>query len=517
MIVLAFKWLAKWLAPVLSGALFTLSLAPFDLWPAAVVSAGLLAWLLHTDSGHSAALTGWLYGAGFFLAGSSWVYVSINVYGHAPPPLAALLTLIFCLGLATLFSLQAWLYRRYFLDKSLQINGLWLIPTLAFPALWVMFEWLRSWLLTGFPWLYAGYASLDTVMAGWAPVIGVYGLSFLLAAMGGGTVGLAQARPEERRGPIAAVIILCLLGVGGTWLSDIEWTEPTGAPLSVALYQPNIPLEEKWDRRYFRDILWRYQNTSGPLYQNHDLVLWPESALPAFRHSLTDYLARADRDAASAKTTLVTGIPIRTDEGRHNSIIALGTGAGEYHKQKLVPFGEYVPLERWLRGLITFFNLPMSHFIPGPDVQPVLTAGDLRIAPFICYEVVYPDFVTRGAKDSNLLITVSNDSWFGNSIGPLQHLQMARFRALETARPMLRGTNNGVTAIIDWRGNITEQGPQFAEVVVEGSIQPRAGSTPIMAWGSLPLLLVCALLLVGFKQPFVRFQGPAKHRTGAAD
>ncbi len=208
-----------------------------------------------------------------------------------------------------------------------------------------------------------------------------------------------------------------------------------------------------------------------------------------------------------ADTTLITGIPFRPEgqQRYHNSIMALGSGEGVYLKQRLVPFGEYVPLEEQLRGLISFFDLPMSAFSPGPADQPPLRAGAFRIAPFICYEVVYPDLVASGARNADLLITISNDSWFGNSIGPLQHLQMAQMRALENGRYMIRGTNNGISAIIDHRGRITARTGQFVEESLSGKVEVMLGETPFSSFGSRPIivgsgvaLLLMWLMYLGF-------------------
>jgi apolipoprotein N-acyltransferase len=178
--------------------------------------------------------------------------------------------------------------------------------------------------------------------------------------------------------------------------------------------------------------------------------------------------------------------------------MALGQGSGVHHKQKLVPFGEYVPLEQWLRGVIAFFDLPMSSFVPGADATPRLKANNHVIAPFICYEIVYPDFVLNGARDASIIVTVSNDSWFGRSIGPLQHLQMAQYRALETGKPVIRGTNNGVSAIINEKGDLISQSEQFQEEVLLGTIQPYRGETPLTVFApfipwSLAALFLAAL------------------------
>ena len=483
------KALASLLVPIISGALFVPGLAPMSAWPSTLLSIAALLYLMHRKSQQSAFLIGWLYGVGLFGAGVSWVYVSIQVHGQAPPLLAGTLTALFCLGLATLAGLQMSLYRRCSRGRKTP-------SPLLFAAIWVLFEWLRSWLFTGFPWLYAGYIALDTPAAGWAPVVGVYGLSFLIAGLSAAIGSLALNTASELRKRGAEVSIWVIIILTGMPLSAVSWTQDRSAPLTVAIYQPNIPLEKKWDRRYFRAIQQQYTDNSRPYFKNTDLVLWPESALPTYKDRIEDYLSLVSTEATETGTTLITGIPTRDAQGGYNSIVALGLGAGEYRKQKLVPFGEYVPFEENLRGLIQFFDLPMSNFIPGPNVPPILSAGPVKVASFICYEIVYPGFVWQGARDAALLVTVSNDSWFGHSIGPLQHLQMARFRALETGRPLLRGTNNGVSAIIDHKGDLLVATPQFEEVVITGEVQPKTGLTPLMWLGSTPILAFCGLLIV---------------------
>ncbi|KAA1189975.1 apolipoprotein N-acyltransferase [Pseudohalioglobus sediminis] len=485
------------LAPF-SGSLVTLSLAPFDLWPLGILSCALLAWLLSTCQARAAFWRGWLYGLGMFGSGVSWVYVSIHVHGYAPVPLAALLTLLFCAGLALFPALFAWCYVR--LVRALPGGML-----AGFPVLWVLAEWLRSWVLTGFPWLLLGYAHIDTWIAGWAPVVGVFGLSFICALSGS---CLFLAWRSRRAVAIATYAVIAgLLWAGGGILKPIQWVAPASeTPLSVAIYQPNIPQVNKWDRRYYHPILQQMERASEPL-MGADILLWPEAAIPNYYQNARDFIDPIAERARLLETTLITGIPFRPEgeQHYHNSIIALGQGEGVYHKQRLVPFGEYVPLEQFLRGLIAFFDLPMSAFTPGPGEQPPLRAGAFRIAPFICYEIVYPDLVARGARDADLLVTISNDSWFGDSIGPLQHLQMAQMRALENGRYLIRGTNNGVSAIINYRGEIVADSERFVETSLRGDAETMLGNTPFTSFGSLPVisgsvlgLVLMYLLYLGF-------------------
>lgn len=475
------------LAP-LAGILVTLSLAPFNFWPAGIISCALYAWLLCACSAKQAIWRGWLFGLGLFGAGTSWVYVSIHVHGNAATPLAVALTALFCAGLALLHALFAWCYVRFVRP----LPGGMLI---GFPVLWVLFEWFRSWFLTGFPWLFLGYAHIDTPIAGWAPILGVYGLSFI-CALTGSCLFLAW----RSRAPIACTtyaVIIATLWAGGAVLKPIQWVARASEhPLTVAIYQPNIPQERKWDRDYYQPILTQIREASIPL-MGHDIVVWPEAAIPNLYQRARGYLDPIAERAALADTTLITGILNRPgdDSRSYNSIVALGFGEGTYLKQRLVPFGEYVPLEQWLRGLIAFFNLPMSFMSQGPDDQPALQAGAFRIAPSICYEVVYPDLVARGAREADLLVTISNDSWFGNSIGPLQHLQMAQMRALENGRYLIRGTNNGVSALVNHRGQIIAQTERFVETTLTGEVEAMLGKTPFGSFGSLPIIIGCAATL----------------------
>ncbi|MFK8043238.1 apolipoprotein N-acyltransferase [Congregibacter sp.] len=480
------RWQVLILAP-LAGALLTLSLAPFDLWPTAIVGCAVYAYLLASCTPRQAIWRGWLFGLGLFGSGASWVYVSIHVYGNAGVILAAFLTLVFCAGLGLLHALQAWLYTR--IVRPLPGGML-----LGFAAFWVFGEWLRSWLLTGFPWLYLGYGHVDTWLAGWAPITGVYGLSFAVAFTAS-CVFLTWRSPQP-----ATVLsyggLLATLWGGGLMLKPIEWVAPASEkPLSVAIYQPNIPLEQKWDRTRYQNILRQYERAVSPMFAQ-DLVLWPESAIPRVADRAGEFLDPIARRASMSDTVLITGIPTRDTQDRYfNSIIALGQGKGQYDKQRLVPFGEYVPLEAQLRGLIDFFDLPMSNFSRGSSHQGPLEAGNHRVAPLICYEIVYPELVAQSAQQAELLITISNDSWFGASIGPLQHLQMARMRALENGRYLLRGTNNGVSAIIDHRGQLVARSEQFVESTLMGNAQVMLGNTPFTSFGSMPLLIALGLLL----------------------
>lgn len=488
------------------GALSVLAFAPCNIFPLIILAMAVLVWLWHERSCKHTLLTGWWYGFGLYSAGASWVYVSIHEFGHTPVPLALVMTVAFTAGLALFFVIHAALYH------FLKLHRYYL---LAFPALWVLSEWLRTWLLTGFPWLYSGYAFIDTPLAGFAPVSGVMGLSFVTSLIACIVFALFRQTENEtesetkkishhklhKAGLCGIAIILVLTG----WtLKQIEWTRLSEQPpLAVSLIQGNIPQDKKWETEMKDYTLNLYPELSAPAW-GKELVIWPEAAVPAFQHEVQAYLNELGTIARVKNSTLITGIPVvettfsesQTSSAYYNSIIALGEGSGVYHKQKLVPFGEYVPLEKWLRGLMPFFNLPMSGFNRGSSHQAPLLAGDVQIAPFVCYEIVYPDLVVSSARNVDILLTLSNDAWFGESIGPLQHFQMARMRALESGKYLLRGTNNGLTGIIGHKGQIIATAPQFKTTVLNGEVRLTEGITPFSRFGSTPVILLALLIVI---------------------
>lgn len=472
-----------------SGTLLPLSLAPLTLWSLALLSPALFAAVLLRRSSETTLkqllANSYGFGLGLFGAGASWVYVSIHDFGYTGVPLAIILTTLFVAGLALVFSLPMLL-----LHKINPRPGPFLI---AFAAIWVLGEWLRSWLLTGFPWLYIGYSQLSTPLSGWAPIGGVFTVSLTVVATSCALVYLCAEKSLRSLGLVS--LLTLSLWISGGWLQQQNWTTKSGAQQQVAIVQANIPQEKKWLPEYRQPTVQLYRNMTQPL-SDSDWIVWPEAAIPLVYSQATPYLQSLNDFATANNTALVTGI-IYDDANTgfyHNSALALGKGSGQYHKTRLVPFGEYVPLEQWLRGLISFFNLPMSMIKSGPEDQASLNVSGTRVGMAICYEIVYPDLVARQASHSQVLITLSNDAWFGRSWGPLQHLQMAQMRALETGRYIIRSTNNGVSAIITPSGELQQRGGQFTREVIIGHVIPMSGNTPFVRTGSLPVIVLCLLM-----------------------
>ncbi|RCV91944.1 apolipoprotein N-acyltransferase [Billgrantia montanilacus] len=470
---------AAYLLALAAGVLSTLTASPFELWWLGPIAAGLMALGIHHLSPLQASFKGWFYGVGLFGSGASWVYVSIHDYGYTGVPLAIFLTTLFVCCMALFFAATLWLYRRLTGPR---------LAFLTFAGAWVLGEWLRTWLFTGFPWLLLGSAHVDSPLAPWAPIGGVYLLSLLTVLTGTLAVEFLRRR-WWAVAPMAAFWLAPLV-------LPIQWTSPAGEPLRVALLQGNLPQLIKWTPEGQRMAANTYLEMTREQADDIDLIIWPEAALPMFEDEATPILERA-QSAMPPGSALLTGVLQREGRGLYyNSVIGVGNTEGEYRKAHLVPFGEYLPLERWLRGTIAFFDLPMPAMTPGPEGQPPIQAVGTTIGNAICYEIIYADLVADRARDSELLLTVSNDTWFGESIGPLQHLQMARLRALENGRYVVRATSNGVTAIIDPQGRITARAPQFETTYLTGEATPMQGLTPFTRTGSWPVWLLAVLLVL---------------------
>jgi apolipoprotein N-acyltransferase len=467
------------------------------------VAVGAWFWSMRS-AGSRDWLLGWLFGVGKYAVGASWIYVSINVYGHAPPLLAGFLVVVFVAGMGLFTVVNALIFARL-------RSGNVLADAATFAAVFVFSEWLLTWVLTGFPWLFAGHAHLATPLAGLAPVGGVFLVSLAVAL--GATMSVAallcwRAGRGGRPAALVAVAIAALPWLAGVLLARVEWVRPAGT-FGVAMVQGNVDQSVKWDPEESDRITETYLGMTEPFW-DAGLVIWPEAALTRFEHEIPGLLARLDARGAAQGTSLVLGLPYaeRLPDGSvayYNAVRAVGAGDGRYLKRRLVPFGEYVPLEGLLRGLIAFFDLPMSGFSRGPAAQPLLEFGEQRAVMAICYEVVYPELVRAQAAQADVLMTVSNDTWFGASAGPLQHLEMAQMRALENGRWMLRATNNGVTAIIDARGSVRARLPQFEAGVLRGDWQVMKGATPYARLGYLPL--VCCLLALAAFAALARRRG----------
>ena len=485
------------LIPLLAGFALPLSFAPYGLWPIALLSLAALfdAWRDATPK--VAAVRGYLFGIGMFGHGISWIQVSIHKFGLPLYSFSVTTTALFVLFMALYPALAGWLVRRLpARDEAARL-------LLVMPAVWTVVECVRGAFLSGFPWLVVGYGQVASWFRGYVPLAGAYGASlavaFVAAALAltvrmvlrGGAVG--QDAPG--RVPALAIVAVLALPAAGLLLARIEWTTSLGGPVSVALVQGAVPQAVKWRREYREPTLRLYAQLSEP-HWGKSIVIWPESALPAFPQEIDGFLTDIAQRARAAGTAFMVGIPTGDSRGAYyNSLLMLGAGEGRYDKHHLVPFGEYLPFDAQLRPLLNFLAIPMSSFAAGEEVQAPLVAGDLRIGASICYEDAYAGEVRKALPAANVLVNVSDDAWFGDSLAPHQHLEIAQVRALESGRPLLRATNTGISAIIDHRGRMLARSPQFEPYVLSGEADARIGETPFVRYGHWPLYTACALLL----------------------
>jgi apolipoprotein N-acyltransferase len=482
-------WVPKAVLSLLAGAVLPLAFSPYDLPVFAFLAPALLTALWWNNTPGAAFGYGYLFGLGLFGIGVNWLHISINLFGGINLIGALAVTWVLVAFLALYPALTGYLSRRLFRNAPPSVFLL-----LVVPALWVLTEWLRGWLFTGFPWLDLGYSQTDTLLGGLAPLAGVYAVS--TATILTATALVAMFCVTARGKALVALLIVAIWS--GAWLAGRQdWTADEGRHINVALIQGAVPQSLKWDPAIRRTSMQLYADLTRP-YLGADLIIWPETAIPALYHQVQGYLDDMASLAAEHGSSLLVGIPVwDAGSGRYyNSLVVLNGGKRAfYHKKHLVPFGEYMPFADTLRGLLQFLHIPMSNFSPGPDVPPLLVAGGIHLGVSICYEDTFGEEVIEALPDAEVLVNVSNDAWFGDSAAPHQHLQMARMRALETGRYMLRATNTGVSALIDEKGVVLRTTPQFRPEVVSGRIKLFHGETPYAEWGNYPIVILELLIL----------------------
>ena len=472
------------------GLLTVLGFAPFSLFPLAIFSLAALFWQWQQANGkRAAALLGFSFGFGLFSAGIGWLYIAQHDYGDMPFILALSTTALFAAFLALFPALIGYAQAR------LRASS-WARLILVMPALWVLLEWIRGLLFTGFPWLTLAYSQVSaSPLVGYAPIFGVYGVS-LAVTISAGLLALLWQMRWNTQGK-AALTALLLLWASATALRTIDWTQPEGEPFKVALLQGNIPQDLKFHEEKLIDTLEIYRRLV--LQTDARLIILPETALPLLRHDLPEnYMAILRKHARQNGGDILIGTFESDNELHYNSVFTLGTANSQsYRKNHLVPFGEFIPLRPALGWIVNeVLNIPMSDLARGGERQQVLRIAGQRVAVQICYEDVFGEEIIRYLPEASLLVNVSNDAWYGKSHAAMQHNQIAQMRALETGRMMLRATNTGVTSIIRRDGSIQQMLPQHEEGILAGQAQGYTGSTPYVRWGNAAVLIILIMMLV---------------------
>lgn len=474
----------------MAGAVLTLAFSPHDLSWLALPALALLYWTWLGRPPKQVAGLGYGFGLGLFGSGLWWVYISIHDFGGAEPGAAIALTGLLIAAWAVFPALAG------YLAVKINAGATGWGRAMRFAAVWILVEYLRGdCLLNGFPWLLIGYAQLETPLAGYAPVVGVYGVGFLLALSAFGLVEVVVGPISWRRG-LPLVLLVWLVGAA---LRGVAWTEPAGRPIKVTLVQGNIGQDQKWAIGQRAQTLALYRELTEAHWDS-DVVIWPETAVPAFLNEVEqNFIHPLQTDARRHGTELVLGLPSR-GRGRdyYNSVLALGENRQLYHKNHLLPFGEYLPLQPLSGWILDLMAIPLGDFAAGADRQPLLSAGGYRFVTTICYEDAFGELVARQIADAAYIVNLTNDAWFGDSAQPYQHMQMARMRALETGRYLARATNTGATGFVGPDGRLLAAAPAFTATTVTADIVPMRGVTPYARFGDVWLL---SALLVGAAVP----------------
>jgi len=473
---------------LLAGMAMPLAFSPFHYYPIALLSVSLLFLTWQGVDGKQAAIRGFLFGLGLFGVGVSWVYVAIHEFGQASTLLAGLLTGLFVTFFALYLAVLGWCIKKITGKRNFsRIDYILLLP-----LAWLFFEWFKSWFLTGFPWLELGVSQIEGPLSGYTPVVGALGVSLIAAVSAGLLASFWQFKETK---PLLAI---GLIWFGGSALKTVEWTYESGLPISVSVIQGNVPQDIKWDSEQVLKTLLLYQTKTEEQWQS-DLIVWPENAATVFYHQAkTSFFDPLEKAAREHNTDILLGLPVYDNDNirYYNGMMSLGMSEnGFYHKRHLVPFGDYVPFE-WLRGLITFFDLPMSSFYPGQDEQVLLTAAGQKVGISVCYEDAFSSEILDTLPEASILVNATNNAWYGDSLAPHQHLQISQNRALETGRPIIRATTNGISALINHRGKLQSTTAQFEMAVLTGLIGPRQGMTFYVQWNHWPLFILALFMLL---------------------
>jgi apolipoprotein N-acyltransferase len=488
-----------------AGAALNLAFAPLSWWPVGLIAPAALFVLIRGLPPRRAAWTGAAFGVGLFAVGTYWLYTCLHVFGLVPVWLTVLLQAALVAIMAAYTAALCFVANRFWLKPGMTRD--WLV----LPGLWVLLEWLRGWALSGFPWLSLGYAFIDSALAGLAPVLGVYGVTWaavLAASSLGGIVmpGALAARPPAAGRPAAmraaAARAVALAAIAAVFAAAglagrFQWTRPAGAKIAIAAVQGAVSQDRKWQIDNRDATMARYAKLTDQAWGAR-LIVWPESALPVLANNIPDYLQNLRSTARAHDADFAIGLvnyEPATSRYFNGLLVMNEDGDGWYYKRHLVPFGEYFPVPGFVRSWMRLMSLPYDDISAGSEHQPALRAAGQSLGLTICYEDAFGSSQLDVLRDATLLINVTNNAWYGDSTAPHQHLQIARMRALEAGRFLIRAANDGITAVIGPRGELAAKLPQFQESVLRTDVQPMTGLTPYARFGNYPVVAAALGLL----------------------
>jgi len=482
--------LARLTAAFAAGASLNLGFAPFSWWPVALLAPAALFALIRGLPPRRACAAGAAFGLGLFAFGTYWLYTCLHVFGLVPVWLTFVLQTVLVAAMSIYLAALCYIANRFWLKPGATRD--WLV----LPALWVLLEWLRGWLLSGFPWLSTGYAMIDSPLSGWAPIFGVYGVTWAAATVSVAITVLCMSAVRFSRRCLGVATAAILFGVPAM-LARHHWTQTAGAPIAIAAVQGAVPQDQKWQAKNRELTMQRYLRLTGEAWGAR-LIIWPEAALPVLAPDIQDYLRDLKEQGGAHDADFAIGlVNYRPDTKQYfNGILVLSqSGDGWYYKRHLVPFGEYFPVPAFVRSWLRLMSLPYDDFTAGTSHQPMLSAAGQKLGLTICFEDAFGSQQLKVLRQATLLINVTNNAWYGDSTAPHQHLQIARMRALEAGRSLVRAANDGITAAIDPQGKIIARLPQFQEKVLRAEVQPMTGLTPYARLGNYPVVIGALSLL----------------------
>ena len=479
------KIFVKRLSVIALGSLIPFAFAPYNLhFISILILSVLFYYWSKSDSAHESFVLGYLFGFAMFGTGVSWLHISINLFGGVNIFGALLFTYIFIAYLALYPALCGYLLVRFFKH----------VKVIALPPLWLLTEWCRGWMLTGFPWLNIGSSQTDSVLASFAPIFGDYGVTFFVCVS---SMAIIMVIAGDTKQKFASIFLLMIIITSSIILTDINWTNDLKKDMNIVLIQGAISQKQKWKPEQRQKTYEIYSNLSKPFWSS-DLIVWPETAIPSLYHLADDFIKPISNKEISSNAFFMSGIAYEDKESNNyfNSVLLINSKHHFYHKYHLVPFGEYLPFKSLLDEILNFLKIPMSNFTSGNPEEKIFETDRGIFGMSICYEDAYGTEIRKALPNANILINVSNDAWFGDSFAPHQHLQIARMRAIENGRYLLRSTNTGISAVIDNKGNVVSRSPQFKPHALSATVKLYDGETPFSKFGNSLILTFCILILI---------------------
>ncbi len=467
----------------LLGAFAVLGFAPYYLFITPVVAlVGLFYLWEKAPSAFAAFKLGFQFGLGLYVVGIYWIYISLHDFGGMPWWFAGFCTFLLCAFMALFPALVGYFSKRL---------GFLLISA---PVLWGLSDWVRSWIFTGFPWLTLGYSQTPhSPLAGYIPIIGVYGVSILTALIAAGIAIWLATKPTSPKWKQAVIASITLTIVSGLILKTVPWSKPIGKPFNVSLIQGNIAQDIKWSPDATESTIEQYLSMAQA--SDAELIILPETALPVIASQLEPAVVnRFTSHAKQHQANVIVGMVDYNPDTKayFNSAFSFGQNATQaYSKNHLVPFGEFIPLKDLLGWIYRdWLNIPLSDLSRGGTQQKPMVLNDQKVAVNICYEDVFGEEIISQLPEATVLVNISNDAWYGQSFAADQHMQFSQARALETGRMMLRATNTGATAIIDPHGHVLAHAPHDTKTTLNGKAQGYTGTTPYVVWGNWPFIII---------------------------